>query len=78
MLITAFSLADHVDVCPNRHRDQRHLVGQSAYANRPNWMSAAVYGGKIYVFGGLSNTTKLATVERYDPGTNTWDSRAAI
>ena len=33
---------------------------------------------RFYVFGGLNNTTKLATVERYDPGTNTWDSRAAM
>ncbi|MHB1355400.1 MAG: Kelch repeat-containing protein [Anaerolineae bacterium] len=40
------------------------------------WISAAAYDGKLYVFGGLNNTTKLATVERYDPGTNTWDSRA--
>jgi hypothetical protein len=42
------------------------------------WISAAVYAGKIYVFSGLSSTTKLATVERYDPETNTWDSRAAM
>jgi N-acetylneuraminic acid mutarotase len=42
------------------------------------WMSAAASGGKIYVFGGLNNTTKLATVESYDPGTNTWDSRSAM
>ncbi len=53
-------------------------VTWSARASMPTartWISAAVYGGKIYVFGGLSSTTKLATVERYDPGTNTWDSR---
>ena len=42
------------------------------------WISAAEYGGQIYVFGGLNNTTKLATVERYDPVTNTWSSRAAM
>jgi len=42
------------------------------------WVSAAVYDGKIYAFGGLSNTTKLATVERYDPVTNTWESRTAM
>ncbi len=35
-------------------------------------------GGKIYVFGGLSSTTKLATVERYDPATNAWTGRAAM
>jgi len=56
-------------------------VTWSAKAPMPTartWISAAVYGGEIYVFGGLSNTTKLATVERYNPGTNTWDSRAAM
>jgi len=42
------------------------------------WISAAEYGGQIYVFGGLNNTTKLATVERYDPGTNTWSDRTAM
>jgi hypothetical protein len=41
-------------------------------------MSAAVYDGKIYVFGGLTATTKLATVERYDPGTDSWDTRSAM
>ena len=56
-------------------------VTWSAKAPMPNartWISAAAYDGKIYVFGGLNNTTKLATVDRYDPVTNTWDSRAAM
>jgi hypothetical protein len=56
-------------------------VTWSAKAPMPTartWIGAAAYGGKIYVFGGLNNTTKLATVERYDPGTNTWDNRAAM
>ena len=42
------------------------------------WMSAAVYGNQIYVFGGLNQTTKLGTVERYDPVSNTWVGRAAM
>jgi hypothetical protein len=53
-------------------------VTWSARAAMPTartWISAAVYDGKVYVFGGLSSTTKLPTVERYDPQTNTWDSR---
>ena len=53
-------------------------VTWTAKASMPTartWISAAVYAGKIYVFGGLSSTTKLATVERYDPETNTWESR---
>jgi N-acetylneuraminic acid mutarotase len=56
-------------------------VTWTAKASMPTartWMSAAVYQGKIYVFGGLNNTTKLATVERNDPGTNAWDSRTAM
>jgi len=42
------------------------------------WASAAEYGGQIYVFGGLNNTTKLASVERYDPASNTWASRTGM
>ena len=56
-------------------------VTWSAKAPMPTartWISAAAYGGSVYVFGGLSNTTKLATVERYNPGTNSWDSRTPM
>ena len=56
-------------------------VTWSAKAPMPTartWISAAAYGGSVYVFGGLSSTTKLATVERYNPGTNTWDSRTPM
>ena len=42
------------------------------------WISAAVQGGRLYVFGGLSSTTKLNTVERYDPALNAWEARAAM
>jgi hypothetical protein len=51
---------------------------KAAMPTARTWISAAVLGGKIYVFGGISGTTKLAVVERYDPATNTWDSRANL
>jgi len=34
--------------------------------------AAAVSGGIVYVMGGMSTTGILATVEAYDPATNTW------
>ena len=51
---------------------------KTAMPTARTWMSAAVYGGQIYVFGGLSSTTKLDTVERYDPASNNWESRTAM
>ena len=41
-------------------------------------MSAAVVNGKIYLFGGASNVQGpvLATVEEYDPATETWTPKA--
>ncbi len=51
----------------------------------PRWNhSAAVVDGKIYVIGGLTSETSflngkgLATVEEYDPTTDTWTRKADI
>ena len=40
--------------------------------------AAAVVGGKLYAFGGRQNSSALATGHVYDPGTNSWTSRAAM
>jgi N-acetylneuraminic acid mutarotase len=46
---------------------------------------SAVLGGKLYVFGGRTRNadgtatpSRLATVEMYDPATNTWTARASM
>jgi glucose/arabinose dehydrogenase/N-acetylneuraminic acid mutarotase len=46
---------------------------------------SAVLGGKLYVFGGrtrnadgTASPSRLATVEMYDPATNTWTARASM
>ena len=42
---------------------------------------AAVINGSIYAIGGLnasSGFTGLATVEAYDPGSNTWTTQAPL
>lgn len=40
-------------------------------------MGSAVIDGKIYVFGGLSNTTPLKMLEVYDPTADSWDTTKA-
>lgn len=48
--------------------------------------SSCVYGGNIYVFGGftedgvpnVTHTQSLATVEMYDPNTNTWIAKSSM
>ena len=53
---------------------------QKADMPTPRWMhSAAVVDGKIYVIGGASSqpdSSKLSTVEVYDPATDTWERKA--
>ncbi len=53
-------------------------TAKAAMPTARTWLTAAAHGGKIYVFGGLNQTTKLTTVERYDPATNAWESRTAM
>jgi len=53
-------------------------VAKAPMPTARTWMSAAVHGGKIYVFGGLSGTTKLSTVECYDPATTDWIGRTSM
>jgi N-acetylneuraminic acid mutarotase len=40
--------------------------------------ASAVVGGKIYVFGGLTNPghTFAASIDIYDPASNTWETRS--
>lgn len=41
--------------------------------------AAAEAGGKIYVMGGADNSgNTMATMEEYDPATNTWSSKASM
>ena len=40
--------------------------------------AAAVVSGKLYAFGGRQNGNAIATGHVYDPGTNSWTSRAAM
>ena len=39
-------------------------------------LGAASIDGKLYAVGGYDGSARLATVERYDPATNTWEAVA--
>ncbi len=41
-------------------------------------LSASVINGSIYVLGGTASRSAFATVEQYDPATNTWQARASM
>src|SRR5428012_14398 len=40
--------------------------------------TAVASNGKIYVVGGQANGVALATVEEYDPSTDTWATKASL
>ena len=41
--------------------------------------AGATYGGKLYVIGGRNAAgNDIATVEAYNPATNTWAARASL
>ena len=40
--------------------------------------SGGVIGGKLYVAGGATNVTTFATLEEYDPITDTWTTRTRM
>jgi hypothetical protein len=69
-----------------------HSTAGSAKAplNPTSWVPGAVYpstitryayvqaGSDMYVLGGVSNGTRVATMNRYDSSANTWTPRAAL
>ncbi len=46
--------------------------------NQRSDMAAVAHGGKIYVFGGCSDTGVTKEVDMYDPQTNTWTPLAIM
>ena len=40
--------------------------------------TAVALSGRIYVIGGHDGTTPLATVEEYDPATDTWTTKTSM
>lgn len=77
-LIPAFLLVSMLSLAQLARATNVTWIAKAPLPTARTWISAAVYGKDIYVFGGLNNTTKLATVERYDSATNTWDNRAGM
>ena len=46
--------------------------------NPRQMMAAAAAGGKLYVIGGISSTSLIASTDIFDPATSTWASGAPI
>jgi N-acetylneuraminic acid mutarotase len=58
-------------------------VSPAGDMNRPRYnFAAAAVNGKVYVFGGFGSSVDsnsvLASVEQYDPSTNTWTEKRTM
>ncbi len=53
-------------------------TSQAAMTTARRGMTSSVVNGKVYVIGGATSGTLLATNEEYDPVTNSWSAKAAM
>src|ERR1700741_3394119 len=53
-------------------------VPGAAYPSTISRYAFAQVGSDIYVISGVSNGTRVTTMNRYDSSTNTWTPRAAV
>ncbi len=53
-------------------------AGRAALATARSGFALGAVNGLLYAAGGKSGTSTIASMQRYDPATNAWSSRAAL
>ena len=78
-LVTANAHSDSISVLLNHHHLSLNILQlQPMNDQRMNFGAAMGVDGKIYVFGGWTSDGILASVECYDPATDSWSYRAPM